>query len=142
MTTEVYWLVPERVIYLRVTGVLTVAEIAETNRRNIALLATITHDLPIHFIDDNREMTKAPTNLGEVRAANKEFAEHPKAGWWVIIDTSRMVRFMTAVVSQINRKSVKATATWEDVVAFFPHVDATLPPLPSAPPTGEPLFRV
>lgn len=142
MAVEVYWLVPERVMYMRVTGVFTVPEIIETHRRNMAMMDTITHDQPIHFIDDNREMTKGPDSLAEVREANRPFTQHPKLGWWVLVDTSMMVRFISSVVGQVTRTRLKSVATWDDVVAFFPRVDTTVPPLPSAPPREGALFRV
>lgn len=43
MATEVSWYYPERVVYVYISGILTIEQIAEGHRRNIELMESVEH---------------------------------------------------------------------------------------------------
>lgn len=142
MPTSIYWLLPERVAYLQVTGALTIAEIEASHQFHVKLMDATTHDHPLHFIFDTHLMDKGPSNMFEVRRVNQAFVKHPKVGWVVALEGNPVARFLSSVVAQMGRTPMKSVATWEDALAFLAYIDTTLPSLPNVVPTGEPLVRI
>lgn len=137
MPVSIYWLLPERVVYVRIMGVVSIAEMAQTQVFNREILDNTTHEHPVQFIFDSSTMEKGPTNPKDVREANAPFLASPKLGWGVLIETRPIIRFVTTISAQVSRVPLKSVASYAAALDFLRYIDQTLPPLPSEPPLND-----
>lgn len=141
MPTSIHWFVPDRVVYVGSNGVVTLEEMTHAQQFNTSLLDATTHELGVHIIFDTRATTKTPTNISEVRKLNQSLVSHPKLGWVIVLEGNTVLRFISSMMAQLSHIHMKPVATWEDALVFLDYIDSTMSPLPSEPPTGEPLAR-
>ena len=75
------WVIPDRVVHVKITGAQTLEEIAVRSREIIRLLdsSLMQH---VHFIYDNSELTQLPSDLRGLKKS-VTWTQHPKVGWVV-----------------------------------------------------------
>lgn len=142
MTTQAYWYCPERIIYVHISGILTIEQIAEGHQRNIALMEAVAHSDPVHFIFDSTDMKQGPTNFLEIRRAGRNFYRHQRLGWSIGVGDSTLIRFVSSTIAQFSAIDYRAFAYLEEGIQFLQETDTTLPTLIAKEPTSTPLYTL
>jgi len=75
------WIVPNRVVHVKITGAQTLEEIAVRSQEIIRLLDSSSTQ-QVHFIYDNSELTQLPSDLRGLKKS-VTWTQHPKVGWVV-----------------------------------------------------------
>ncbi len=141
MSSEIMWYYPERVLFIRLRGNLTEAEIEDGHTYVMNLLAGIRHEDPVHFIYDAQYLKNAPANILKLRDMAKSLTENTQLGWVVSVHDSSLVRLVAATIGQLFGSHARHYARVEDAINFLQKDDETLPELPSDLPSHTILMR-
>ena len=142
MSTQVSWYCPERVVYVYVSGILTIEQIAEGHRRNIELMESVSYAHKLHFIFDSSAMKQGPTNFLEIRRAGREFFAHPRLGWSIGVGDTTLIRFVSSTIAQLTGVKHRGFHYLEQGIEFLQAVDLTLPELSQRYPESEALYTI
>lgn len=128
MPFEVGWLVENRVILTRYTGVIAVDDIHEQMGQTKSLMLQGTP--LIHSIIDLSQIEKWPplnvvnefrtTEIGDVRL---------KMGWSIIVADNMLLKFGTSLFTPIFKLRQRVFSTLDEALTFLQGEDHTLPPL-------------
>lgn len=130
MPTEIYWKMPQRVVYVRNYGHMTVPDIRDSIEQMRAYYETGTP--LVHTILDVGDVTSYP-NLLELRhGLNLERSS--QQGWTIFVGAEGVARFICSVLAQLAGDRFRMFDTVDTAVTFLHEMDETLSaPVPSQP---------
>jgi hypothetical protein len=122
MPVEVSWLIPQRIVYERFSGEVTVEDI----RHNSDLVAPMMAEgVPlIHTIIDVSEITGHP-GLNEIRNSTP-METYDGEGWRILVGANAVARFIGSIILQIMQRRFRAFQTMEEALQFLEDQDETL----------------
>ncbi len=124
MPYEVSWYRPNRIIYERVYGELTLNEVQGTVVEIERMLEEGTS--PIHLIVDMRELDKVKVPVKEIANVSRSLRS-TKLGWVLLLSTGKpLLDFLASVVSQVTRMQLAKRASLDQVDDFLLRQDASL----------------
>jgi hypothetical protein len=128
MPIEIYWEIPQRVLYLRYSGHMTVQDI----RDSIDQMREHFEDgLPlVHVILDIGEVTGYP-NLAELRHG-LNYERSPKQGWTMFVGAEGIARFISSVLAQLAGNRFRMFDKAEHAMIFLNEMDETLQEQPAS----------
>jgi hypothetical protein len=132
MPVEVSWLVPQRIVYERFTGEVTVQDI----RQNSELVAPLMAEgIPlIHTIIDVSDITAHP-GINDIRnSTSMEIYEGE--GWRILVGANAVARFVGSIILQIMQRRFRAFSTMDEALQFLDDQDDSLDLSEYLTPTG------
>lgn len=130
MTSQVNWLLEDRIVYVLNTGVGTADDVVTSMHDALVLLDK--GRAPVHMIVDG-QTERNDISLGDLMTILRASPASPNLGWFVYVSESKMNRFFGSIGSQMTGAQTKSYATLQEAIEFLQHVDQTLPesiPLP------------
>lgn len=97
MPAEITWYYPQRLIYERFYGMITLDELDHIQTRFVNQLQE--GIAPVHAIIDFRDVTDYPRNLLEIRRVLRPTSTEP-LGWVIIINQNALLQFLVTVLTQ------------------------------------------
>lgn len=123
MHNEVSWLIPQRLIRVRMVGVMTVADVAAISEAIKVLV--IAGQPPVHLISDMRDLQSFPTNLKELsKVLDKKLAE--RTGWVVLISTNIILRFTSSMLAQFGGSKTRVFSDHQEAIVFLNDMEPSL----------------
>jgi hypothetical protein len=128
MPSDMHWYIPERVVYVRETGVLHLKEVRASNEKARGYLGRSPH--PIHFLIDHTKLEEAPKSLSAL-VSNLDTFRHPNMGWLVVFghDNNRFFRALGRFITQFFGVNMREVDTLDQALMFLIELDDTLEPL-------------
>lgn len=124
MTSELQWYVEGRVLYLRLSGVVSTEEGRQNNQRAIEMIDA--GQPPVYTILHDQDLQKVEASLAEM-TRTLEVYRHPSLKWIVAVgDSSASTRFLTSILSRLFRVSFHRCNTLEQAVDFLRAKDPTI----------------
>ena len=128
MAVTVSWLFPQRVVFVRYNGQVTLDDVQAQVRQTEAALAE--GEPPVHFVIDTTGIDKYDLSLSEIRAA---FPGHdPKIGWTVVYGPNRITRFFASILMQLVKSQFQFVESHDEALIFLAHNDQRLANPPRA----------
>ncbi len=122
MPTEIYWKIPQRVLYLHYIGHLTVDDVRDSIDQ---MRAHFEDGTPlIHVILDIGDVSGYP-NLVELRHG-LNYERSRKQGWTMFVGAEGIARFISSVLAQLAGNRFRMFETADEAVAFLIDMDETL----------------
>src|SRR3982751_297543 len=125
MPYQLSWLVEKRVIYTRLYGLVTSAELSAQKEEMEPLIQS--SDQLLYIITDGTDTTGTDMGLRDLQKT--QFADTPNLGWSVYISPKKMDRFFASVITQLWKKRSREFATLDEGIRFLQSVDESLPPI-------------
>lgn len=127
MSSPLFWLVENRVIYNNYSGCMS----KQFMRERVAELRewVMRCDQQVHIITDTRGATQYPTDLRFMVSLAQE-APPPNQGYAVTIISNPLVRFFAELVDSRTPHRVRTVRDLQEAAIFLNNEDFTLPPLP------------
>lgn len=127
MSYELSWIVPKRVILIRLTGTDSDDEVGEMDRKVIQMFEEGDPDAPsIHqiLVFDNFTNTASLKTLSQLASPR-----HPRSGTVISVGEAQtpMLRATTGLVAQVTRMKREKRATVAEALETLYRIDATLP---------------
>lgn len=128
MGYEITWYEQGRVAHVKVYGEFSLEEMHRSSQEIVADYLEKGQP-PVHLLVDLLEMEKYPTQLNQVREANKIVMTHLAMGRLVIIgNMNPVVKFLASVVAQFSRIEHRIVATPEEAMEVLRRLDLSLMP--------------
>jgi hypothetical protein len=122
MPIEVSWLIPQRVVYERFSGEITLDDIRQNSELVGPLMA---EGIPlIHTIIDVTEVTSHP-GLNEIRNSTP-METYDNEGWRILVGGNAIARFIGSVILQLMQRRFRAYPTMEEAIQFLAEIDDSL----------------
>ncbi|MCI0711360.1 MAG: hypothetical protein L0154_14495 [Chloroflexi bacterium] len=142
MPAKIFWLHYERVVYIKIEGILTLEQLRDANLFNVQLLNGTRHNLPVYFIADSLDMIRSPQSIFGVQSAAEPLVTHPKFGCMVDVHNKSMVWTVSFIISKLFGTCWQGVATLAAALEFLEGMDTSLGILPHEIPDGEALATV
>jgi len=123
MAYETSWADDKRIIYTKLSGILTSKEAQEMSDTHAKFLSEGT--APVHLVVDVTGLTAVPTNLRQ-NTSMGGYLRHPSLGWTVLVGGNVLVNFMVSVIGQVFKFRYSKRETLEDAIAYLVAQDQTL----------------
>ena len=105
MGCQVSWHVPQRVIFARMYGVVTLEDVTQSNQDYMELLHST--DERVHTFVDLTGIEKFPLNIPQIMKAMK-VDRHREPGWMLIIQKPNPVlQYVATMIGQIAVKQIR-----------------------------------
>jgi hypothetical protein len=133
MPYKIYEHIPNHSLYTSIWGEYKPDELEASNQEVIAYMDNAKG--LVHNITDFRKMTAYPIDLHKLTKTFTLFA-HPRMGWEIVITNDNVVKYLSAMVVQIVKRSnsreggIKVVGSTQEALAVLEHV---------APYLGKPL---
>lgn len=123
MAHDTSWYIPQRAILQRVSGELTIEEMAQINKE---LETYLDQGIPlVHILIDVTKVEKYPTSVHQIGKVMKR-NNVEREGWTLLVTNSQIIRFMGSVVTQFSTLRFRTFPKFEDAVEFLMKQDTTL----------------
>jgi hypothetical protein len=120
-----HWIIPQRVIYVRWYGEITVADAHEANQNTARFIEE--GIAPVHMLRDDSGITKIPHVTPRQTLDALKAARDPRFGWAVNIGySSALVRVLIDLYSKFTRIRIHRAETLEEALTFLKQADASL----------------
>ena len=124
MTSEIQWLIYNRVMYVKLSGEISLDEMREYNEYAIQLIDE--GIAPVHAILDDEDVQKIPMSVNELSNVLRVF-RHPGRGWLVAIGNSgRVERMILSLMTQFFRAQFQRFESTKEALDFLREQDETL----------------
>lgn len=128
MHVEHRWLVPDRVVYLSISGDITPEDFEALNDRKVSLIDA--GKAPVHMIYQMKNVNlidHRPSTEGLKRILNTE-----KLGWYVAIDAdlSAVRRALGRIALAFSRMRWRVVTSFDEAAAFIKKKDPSLQDVP------------
>lgn len=124
MPTQHRWIVPERLIYIRTSGVVTLDDMLGNQQ---LIYGEIDEDGPTyHTITDLTEIEKFALGIPQIRELYVNTYVSKNYGWTVTVQPNSLQRFFASLASQFNQVESKQVSTFEEGLAFLVARDLNL----------------
>ncbi len=127
MSAEVKWYVEDRVLYLRIYGIVTLEDIQNLNVTATSLVAA--SKSIVHVMVDLSEIERFPTSLATIKEFVKPTSNQQALGWVILFGTTNpLLRFLASVVTQLAGENVRMRMLDQlsDALEFLCKQDETL----------------
>lgn len=127
MPFEAMWYIPERVVYVRQWGTLTLDDAINTDAAIARYAAG--QAATVHGIIESRDVEAIDINP---RLLKEAFSKLPKPteGWVVTVPGDRVSAFMTQLMAQSQQMKQRDFQTPEEALAFIVYMDESLANMP------------
>lgn len=129
MASQCVWQLKDRIIYVRLSGIVDVHDLRNGNATISRYLAE-SKGRSIHVLFDCREVKQIALGVVQIHL-ELQYLHHPLLGWVVIYGMNRsveqMVGFLTSVILRLTKLRVHEVGTWDDAVTFLQSADPSLP---------------
>jgi len=139
ISVEQFWLIPQRLVFVRFTGHLTVEDIGQALEMSMDFVDNSTGEHPIHFLHDWTGLENFPTSIGMIRqSTRRKLKDRSKLGWVIAYGSNqRILRFVSDLTFQVFKIRFRMVDTEAEAVQLLQQIDPTLPSLPAIPTTQE-----
>lgn len=128
MPYQVSWCIPQRVIFTRMYGVITLEEVTQSNNAYMELFQSC--DERVHSLVDLSKIEKFPLNIPQIMKAMK--IDHEREPGWVIIvqKPNPILGHIATMIAQIAIKQIRLRVMndLQGAIQFLLEQDATLDP--------------
>jgi len=137
MPFEQQWIIPNHVVFVKLSGILTVEEIGASFEMSMDFVDEHLGENPIHFLHDWTELEIFPTSLALIkRSTNRKLKDRSKLGWVVAYSSDQfMLRFISDIVFRIFQVHFRMVENLDQAQMLLQNIDPTLPE--NFPPTGK-----
>jgi hypothetical protein len=119
------WIIPQRVIYVRWYGEISIADAHEANRNTARFLEE--GIAPVHMLRDDSAITKIPHVTPRQAFDALKAVRDPRFGWAVNIGYSNaLVRNLINLYSKFTRIRIHRVEKLEEALAFLKQADESL----------------
>jgi hypothetical protein len=126
MPHAITWLIPNRVIYFKVTGIVTSEELPLTDATVLKMIEQ--SDAPkVHILFDDTELDRMP---GISEMLTLKYIRHERTGWIVTPQRNSFIRFVGSVVGQTAGLKFRFVDSLESGLQTLKKVDQSLPDVP------------
>jgi hypothetical protein len=126
MPNTISWCIPERVIHVCVSGIVTLEEIIESDQEGREVFKQ--GKTPIHIIVEHHNVEKLPTNIRHMRQAMSNL-NAPEIGWVILVSDRRSLwSYVGQVVAQMAMIRWRQMETRDEALHFLRQQDPSLPP--------------
>ena len=127
MPSEINWYIPNRVLYVREYGALTLDDTLATNEQAREHLDGSTRKL--HILIDHTDLESAPRSLSGLVKTLDTF-RHPNMGWFVIIGhgSNRYFRALAQFITHFFGTNMREVDSLGEALAFLVEIDEDLEP--------------
>jgi hypothetical protein len=116
MPVENLWLVENRVMLTRLSGHVTIDDLAENARQGTAMIES--GIAPVYSLVDTSQMESFPLKLNDLKTVYDQGSDD-KLGWILIYGIpNRFVSFLATTLLQLMRKNYKVVNTQEEAMTF------------------------
>lgn len=124
MPGHVKWLIPNRVIYVKIAGDYHL----ETVKQVVAAATPMVDSgtAPVHVVWDMTEITKMPTDIREPISQLQNLRDHPNGGWITMIANSVMIRFAGQIASRLLGANYRSVSTFDEAIQTLSRIDLTI----------------
>lgn len=123
MSSQSEWLVPERVIFARAHGVMTVNDVIELIEPIKRML--VEYPAPIHVLLDVSQVEQFPTNIVQLsRLVDARLAT--QSGWVFFVCRQNTTRFVVSVLAQLSSTKLSHFDTLQEALDFLDKSEPSL----------------
>jgi len=140
MASEIQWYLDKRIVYNRFSGSISIETIMKGVEVMLDMLAE--GEAPIHIIFDARELKAQPTNIKQLSDASGRIMGHEALGTVIVVTENPMQRFVSNIIVQVFRKSIKIVASLAEGIETLERLDVTLSKVPREVPLREDVVLV
>ncbi|MCA0458082.1 MAG: hypothetical protein LCI00_29215 [Chloroflexi bacterium] len=123
MPYKMSWVIPSRVLLIELTHVLPADEIIRLTDECHTCVAT--GQAPVHIIIDATPVHDLKFNFRETAPLSKSM-ENEDIGWWILINSSKMMQFTASVITTLLKKKLKSAYSLDEALNILERVDPTL----------------
>lgn len=117
------WLLPERVLYVRMWGDVALDELQAHNLRMLDLLNA--SPIPLYLFLDARERGSIPRNLNTLRRA-VEYTGHKNLAGLLHVSTNSTVNAVSEILSKVLRAKYRQFQTFEEATDYLKRLNPDL----------------
>jgi len=129
MPFQVDWLLPNRILYIHESGILSEADLHTINHDLSILLDQQVPPNPLHLLIDHQELEHHPPNIPALKRL-LVLLTHPALGWTIIIgEESNLWKFLAVTVENFTGSQLERADTLPEALQRLMEVDASLPDL-------------
>ena len=116
MPAENLWIVENRVMLTRLTGHITIEDMAVSARKGTALIESGT--APVYSLVDASQIEHFPLKLNELKTVSEQ-GSSDKLAWIIIYGIpNRLLSFLATTFVQVIGKRYKVVASQDEALAF------------------------
>lgn len=124
MPIQVEWLIPNRVIMSRMSGVISVEDIEGWL---VSLTKMVNEGTPlVHHIGDNLQIESIEVSLKTLQVLIKGIKKADHFGWYLSVTTNPINRMMSALTSQFAGIRIRTYWTVEEALSFLKENDPSI----------------
>ena len=117
MPAENIWIVENRVMLTRLTGHITIEDMAASARRGTAMIES--GIAPVYSLVDASQIEHFPLKLNELKVVSEQ-GSSDKLSWIIIYGIpNRLLSFLATTFVQVIGKRYKVVATQDEAMAFI-----------------------
>ncbi len=125
MPYSLNWYIPDEVIYLEYSGVVTVDELRESLLTQQSILDSSTRPL-IHVIIDTSQVTQAVAPAESMKIT-RTIGNHPRSGWNLVIkESSPLIKLGVMLGTLLLKLRYRSFDTFDEAVEFLKDMYPTL----------------
>jgi hypothetical protein len=123
MSENIYWIVPQKVLYFAPVAHATTEKVIEDNQTLERYLDETS--ATVHLIIDSRQLKRIPISLARVRQMNT-FFERKNLGWIVVIEGDTFAKFITRILANLMPHRIKFVADMSAAERYLTTIDHTI----------------
>jgi len=129
MPVDLNWLLEGRILYIQLTGVLTIDDIKDASQRGVDMLDP-SMNLPVHTIHDSRNIIEPPKNVRALFEVSKAALQDPRLGWMINVSSqNQFLTYMITMMGKLTGSEFRFESSVSEALNFLQMVDQTLPDL-------------
>lgn len=125
MSISTRWLVPERIIYSRMSDTITLDDLQMVNSTTQKMLAE--GHAPVHHLVDVGAVEHFPRDLSRIRTIILD-NDNTSLGWTVMIGSNRLLRFMATILTHTVSARFGYVSALDEAIVHLAKRDATISP--------------
>ncbi len=125
MSTQVIWRLEGRIIYVKLSGVVTIEELVETANTIAALIPA--EDNYVHTIADMRDMSEFPKQIKHLAAVIPQLRRG--SGWLLLVTQNIFFRFLATTIATMASRHMRVFDDPQAALDYLQQADDSLPPL-------------
>ncbi|MCI0710426.1 MAG: hypothetical protein L0154_09720 [Chloroflexi bacterium] len=123
MAYQVSWLVPQRVIFVRVTATLTRDDIVAMNQDYFHLLDEGV--APVHMLVDANQLDKLDIKVKDIPSLLMQ--DDARFGWNFIVTPNRFIGFLSNLAAHLTGSKYKTMDKLDEALQVLVRLDSSLP---------------
>jgi hypothetical protein len=124
MPFEISWYQPQRVVLMKIEGVMTPDEVQTVVAKTTAMLNETS--VMTHFLVDTRTLQKIE-NIPAALKAVQSGPMHPLMGWMIVVGRMNpMVKFVLDFVGLLTKSRYRRFDTMPEGLSFLKEIDGTV----------------